>query len=147
MPQTLINNEHPGKRLMETNCYACHNPTASHENRIAPPMIAIKNHYISNNTAKEEFINSIKAWIKNPNIEEAKMYGAVNRFGIMPKQSFLEEDIVQIADYMYDNDIEQPEWFEEHFKGMKKGNEQFFRYYKSRQARINRFFCRMVWAL
>ena len=34
----------------------------------------------------------------------------------MPKQSFPEEDIKQIAEYMFDFDIEQPEWFEDHFK-------------------------------
>ena len=35
-------NNHPGKKLMETNCYVCHSPTASHDNRIGPPMVAIK---------------------------------------------------------------------------------------------------------
>src|SRR5690606_27182359 len=36
---------HPGKKLMEVHCYSCHHPTASEENRLAPPMIAIKQHY------------------------------------------------------------------------------------------------------
>ena len=49
------NNEHPGKKLMETNCYACHNPTTSENERLGPPMIAIKKHYISENTTKESF--------------------------------------------------------------------------------------------
>ena len=115
---------HPGKKLMETNCYVCHSPTASEKDRIGPPMIAIKKHYIDGNTSKEEFVASMQAWIKNPNKEDAKMFGAVKRFGVMPKQSFPEETIKQIADYMFDNNIEQPEWFEKHFneeKGMKKG--------------------------
>ncbi|MDH7912768.1 DUF3365 domain-containing protein [Winogradskyella sp. SYSU M77433] len=122
-------NNHPGKKLMETNCYVCHSPTASHEDRIGPPMVAIKKHYIDENTTKEEFIDAMQAWIKNPNKEDAKMFGAVKRFGVMPKQAFSEETIEQIADYMYDFDIDQPEWFEEHFneekgkhKGMGKGN-------------------------
>jgi len=54
------NAEHPGKKLMEINCYACHNPTTSHEDRIAPPMIAVKKHYISSNTTKEQFITDIQ---------------------------------------------------------------------------------------
>ena len=29
--------EHLGKKLMETNCYVCHSTTATEENRIAPP--------------------------------------------------------------------------------------------------------------
>jgi mono/diheme cytochrome c family protein len=129
MEKQMQANKHPGKKLMETNCYTCHNPTASHDARIGPPMIAIKKHYINENTTKEEFIASMQAWIKNPNEEDAKMRGAVRRFGVMPKQPFPEKTIEQIADYMYDFDIEQPEWFEDHFneemgkgKGKGKGN-------------------------
>tara|TARA_R110002111_G_scaffold251556_1_gene316003 strand:- start:6231 stop:7253 length:1023 start_codon:yes stop_codon:yes gene_type:complete len=119
--------EHPGKKLMEANCYVCHNPTATEADRIGPPMIAIKKHYINSETSKEDFIVSMQAWIKNPNAEDAKMYGAVKRFGVMPKQAFAEKTIKQIADYMYDFEIEQPEWFEDHFnkergKGMGNGN-------------------------
>ena len=118
--------DHPGKKLMEANCYVCHNPTATEADRIGPPMIAIKKHYINSETSKEDFIASIQAWIKNPNAKDAKMYGAVKRFGVMPKQAFSEETIERIADYMYDNNIEQPEWFEDHFneergKGMGNG--------------------------
>lgn len=117
-------NKHPGKKLMETNCYTCHSPSASQADRIGPPMIAIKKHYIDDNTTKEEFIADIQSWIKNPNAQDAKMHGAVKRFGVMPKQAFPEETIAKIADYMFDYDIDQPEWFEKHFneeKGNHKG--------------------------
>ena len=120
-------NNHPGKKLMETNCYVCHSPTASHDDRIGPPMIAIKKHYIEDETSKEQFIEDIQAWIKNPNEADAKMRGAVRRFGVMPKQAFPEETIEKIADYMFDFDIDQPEWFEDHFneeKGKHNGNGQ-----------------------
>ena len=120
---------HPGKKLMETNCYVCHSPTASHDNRIAPPMVAIKKHYISKGTTKEEFKKEMQKWIENPSKEDAKMFGAVRRFGVMPKTPFPKETIEQIADYMFDNDIEQPEWFEEHFNE-EKGNNQ-----KSKEAK------------
>ncbi|SDI53308.1 c-type heme family protein [Winogradskyella thalassocola] len=124
--QVTVTKEHPGKKLMETNCYVCHSPTATQADRIGPPMIAIKKHYINSETSKEDFIASMQAWIKNPNAVDAKMYGAVKRFGVMPKQAFAEKTIEQIADYMYDNHIEQPEWFQEHFneergKGMGNG--------------------------
>ena len=117
---------HPGKELIEINCYVCHSPTASHENRLGPPMIAIKKHYIGDDTSKAQFIKDIQAWVQNPTEENAKMFGAVKRFGVMPKAPYPEETIGQIADYMFDHDIEQPEWFEEHFneqrgKGMGNG--------------------------
>ncbi len=127
--KTSINetaSEHPGKKLMETNCYVCHSPTASQDGRIGPPMIAVKKHYVNSEISKQEFIESMQAWIKNPNAEDAKMRGAVKRFGAMPKQYFPEETIEKISDYMFDNTIEQPEWFEAHFneemaKGKGKG--------------------------
>ncbi|MBX2926438.1 MAG: hypothetical protein KF852_01265 [Saprospiraceae bacterium] len=38
---------HPGKKLMETNCYLCHSPAApEQEGRIGPPMVAIKAYYM-----------------------------------------------------------------------------------------------------
>ena len=58
------------------------------------------------------------------------MFGAVKRFGVMPKQAFPEETIKQIADYMFEFEIEQPEWFDKHYdqehgkgngKGMQNG--------------------------
>lgn len=126
--------KHEGKKLMENKCYVCHNPKASHDNRIAPPMIAIKKHYISKNTTKEEFIASIQSFVKNPTKEAAKMRGAVKKFGVMPKQYFLEEDIEKIAAYLFDNDIDQPEWFESHFNEEKaKGKMKKKQYHKMRQ--------------
>lgn len=119
--KSVITQVHPGKKLMETNCYVCHNPSSSEKNRIGPPMIAIKKHYINDNISKDEFIASMQKWIKNPNKEDAKMFGAVKRFGVMPKQYFPEETIKQIADYMFTNNIEQPDWFEEHHN-KEKGN-------------------------
>lgn len=107
--------EHPGKQLLETNCYVCHSPILGEEGRIAPPMIAIKKHYISEDTTKDEFIESIQNWIKNPNEDDAKMYGAVRRFGVMPNTPFPEDTIEKIADYMFENEIDQPEWFDDHF--------------------------------
>lgn len=112
---TIIkNDEHPGKKLMETHCYACHNPTTSHENRLAPPMVAVKKHYKSDNTSKEEFIKSFKKWVEAPSEKLSKMPGAVRKFGIMPYAPYKAKDVELIADYIFDNDIEQPEWFQEH---------------------------------
>lgn len=118
----IENSQHPGKKLMQTYCYACHNPETSHDNRLAPPMIAVKKHYKNKNTTKKEFIDDFKKWIKTPSEEISKMPGAIKKFGMMPYAPYAEEDIEQIADYIYDNDIEQPEWFEEHHKKeMKEG--------------------------
>ncbi|MBD0823981.1 hypothetical protein [Aestuariibaculum marinum] len=115
---------HPGKKLMETYCYSCHDATTSHDNRLAPPMIAIKKRYISANTTKEEFTEDMLLWMKKPSEEISKMPEAVERFGVMPIMVFPDRVIKQISEYMYNNDIAQPEWFEAHFKeqqGKRKG--------------------------
>ncbi|MCB0466756.1 MAG: DUF3365 domain-containing protein [Aequorivita sp.] len=116
--ETEIIQEHPGKKLMENNCYVCHNPKTAEDAMIAPPMVAVKMHYISGETSKEEFIVAMVEWSKNPSEEKSKMPGAVKKFGLMPYQFYPEETIKQIADYMYDNDIEEPQWFDAHYKQM-----------------------------
>ncbi len=108
--------EHPGKKLLEINCNVCHSPTAGHDERIAPPMIAVKKHYLTAGISKEDFIKSIQDFMKNPNAQDSKMPGAVIRFGAMPKASYPESTITLIAEYLYEFDIEQPEWFEDHFQ-------------------------------
>lgn len=124
-PETL-QEPHPGKKLMETYCYVCHSPSAAMEDRIAPPMVAVKMHYISEDTSKEDFMNAFTQWMKAPSEENAKMPGAVRKFGVMPYQPYTDEVIQQIGEYLYEYDIEQPEWFEDHFnqehgKGKGKG--------------------------
>lgn len=107
---------HPGKTLMETQCYLCHGPKDAENERVAPPMIAIKAHYIKDDTSKEEFTNAMLAFLEKPSEENAKLKGAVRKFGVMPYQPFKEEDIRKISAYIYDFEIEEPEWFESHFK-------------------------------
>ncbi|HEY9220405.1 MAG TPA: c-type cytochrome [Lutibacter sp.] len=120
-----------GYTLLKNNCYACHSVTTkSHEEIIAPPMIAIKRRYKMNYNSKEEFVNAISNWALNPTKEHALMRGAVMQFNVMPKQAFKQEDIEKIAEYIYDNELEKPEWFQNHFNeqhpngmgmGMRKG--------------------------
>lgn len=114
--------EHPGKKLMENKCYVCHNPKRSEKRMKAPPMIAIKMHYISDGTSKEEFANSLVDWTKKPSNEKSKMPGAVKKFGLMPYQFYSEKTIREIADYMFSNQIEQPDWFQEQHDKMKGKN-------------------------
>lgn len=116
--QAEIVQDHPGKKLMENNCYVCHNPKTAEESMIAPPMIAVKMHYISEETSKEDFVKEMVSFLDKPTEEHSKMPGAVKKFGLMPYQFYPEETIRQIADYMYDNDIQEPEWFEEHYSEM-----------------------------
>jgi len=113
-----------GFQLMEANCYSCHSPNASHENRAAPPMEAVKRHYIKNGTTQEEFTKDLIAFLNDPSEEKSKMKGAIKRFNVMPKMNFSEDKLTKIAAYIYNADLETPDWFEEHYKSEKGKHNQ-----------------------
>ena len=109
-----------GYMLMKNYCYACHNPnTVSHDSILAPPFRAVKMRYSMAHNTKEDFVNAIVNWAQNPNENKALMYGAVQRFKVMPKLPLPTSDLEAIATYMYENEVEQPQWMEEHMAEMK----------------------------
>lgn len=113
-------NDSTGYTLMKNNCYVCHNPNAtSHDAIIAPPFKAVKMHYKREYNTKENFVNAMVNWVQNPDEDKALMFGAVKRFNVMPKLPLPTKDLEIIASYIYDNDVEEPEWMEEHMKEMK----------------------------
>ncbi len=115
--------------LFKNQCLICHGGAPSHDELIAPPMAAVKWRYSKQYDNKEDFVNGMVAWGLNPTAESALMRGAVKEFNVMPKPATNETDLKTIATFIYDNELEQPEWFEEHFnkmygeggKGMRKG--------------------------
>jgi len=108
-----------GYTLMKNYCYACHNPYAtSHDSILAPPFRAVKMRYSMAHDNKTDFVNAIIAWAQNPDESKALMYGAVQRFKVMPKLPLPTSDLEAIATYMYENEVEQPEWMEEHMAKM-----------------------------
>lgn len=118
----VTDSTHPGKELLEKECYTCHNPKTAQNEMIAPPMIAVKKHYLKETTSREKFVKDIMHWVKDPSKKNTRMPGALRKFGIMPYQSFPDETITQIAEYLYDNDIDKPDWFQSHKgKGQGKG--------------------------
>jgi len=113
---TIESNDAEALKLLQ-KCYACHSvATKSHDEIIAPPMIAVKKRYSMQYDNKEDFVNAVVAYASDPKAENALMIGAVNQFKAMPKQAFSEDDLKKIATYIYENKIETPEWFEEHFQ-------------------------------
>jgi len=106
-------------QLLKNQCYACHSPvSSSHDVIIAPPMAAVKLRYGRSYSSKDEFVEALVSWTMNPNKEKALMWGAVDKFQLMPKQAFVESDMRKIASYIYDNELEEPEWFAAHEKEM-----------------------------
>lgn len=126
---SLVNDAgNEGLVLMQQKCYACHSVISkSHDEIIAPPMIAVKKRYMMTYKTKAEFVQAFQNWTDNPTAEKALMRGAVNKFKVMPKQVFDKKEIGKIAAYIFENEIETPSWFNAHFKeqhpnGMGVGN-------------------------
>lgn len=106
--------------LTESYCFSCHSPDASMDNRIAPPMIAVKKHYIDEQTSVEDFVQDLTHFVENPSVDISKMPGAVAKFNLMPKMSFNAKELKLIAQYIYHSELEKPEWFEDHYQEEKK---------------------------
>ena len=108
--------------LFKNTCYACHSITSkSHDEIIAPPMIAVKKRYLMANPQKEDFVNAIVNFSKEPTEQKALMFGAVQQFKVMTNLNYKEEDLKKIATYIYENDIEKPVWFDAHFNEQRGG--------------------------
>ena len=112
---------HPGKELMETYCYACHKPQGEGQGRLAPPMVMVKQHYMTDDISETEFIANIADWVEDPNWDHLKMNGAARRFGMMPKHGFPREKVELIAEYLYRIDFDEAEDCGNHGKGHQKG--------------------------
>lgn len=95
-----------GKKLMEKNCYSCHN-TQGTDNMLAPPMHRVKDHYWDEETSKEDFVNAIVEWCENPSEDKSVMPGARRKFGLMPKQNFDPKEVEAIASYLFDKDSDE----------------------------------------
>lgn len=101
---------------LKNNCFSCHNPNSeSHDEMLAPPLAGIKNKYKKHYPQEEEFIEQMSSFIDSPSEEKALMKGPVKRFGLMPKTALSKSEIQELVKYIYNNDIETPEWFEEHY--------------------------------
>lgn len=103
-----------GKVLMESMCTSCH--VTSGQGVIAPPIFAVKNHVKNAYPAREDFIQQIVDWVEEPNQDVSLMPGAINKFGLMPKLGYSQQDVEKIASYLYDEDLKSPRWYQKHYQ-------------------------------
>jgi cytochrome c553 len=113
--QPQLNDDEVAHSLVN-NCFSCHLPMGSSENRIAPPMGHVRDHYLEKYSSKENFVKAMETYVNSPNKKDAIMYGALDKFGIMPNMQFDKEMVHNIASYLFDNDISTEEWLAEYNK-------------------------------
>ena len=107
-----------GKQLFKMHCSSCHGATGGMDmnKRIAPPIIAVRMHYIGSYTDKLSFVNTVADWVEAPDKNKSLMRGAIRRFNLMPKIAVSRTDVEKIAAYIFDGDIDTPDGFNKHYE-------------------------------
>ena len=104
-----------GAEVYKSSCAVCH--VSEGKPTIAPPIFAVKNHVIDAFPERDDFIEQVKNWVKAPDEKKALMRGAIRKFGLMPPMANLsDEDLQAVAEYLYDTDMNLPDWYKEHYK-------------------------------
>jgi cytochrome c len=109
-----------GEALYQTHCSACHGNTGGMDmsKRVAPPIIAVRMHYIGVHPDKTEFIAAVAGWLEKQDESNTLMPGAIRKFKIMPPVPIARADAEKIAAFIYEGNIEKPEGFDKHFEEM-----------------------------
>lgn len=109
--------EKEGKALYITHCSSCHGNTGGMDmnKRVAPPIIAVRMHYIGSYPDKDAFVMAIAQWVEQQDASQSLMRGAIRRFNIMPPISISKSDAEKIAAYIFEGDVEKPDGFDKHF--------------------------------
>ena len=107
-----------GQQLFTTYCSACHGLTGGMDmsQRVAPPIIAVKMHYIQTYNEQASFVKAITGWVAKPDEAKTLMPGAIRRFNVMPVIPVTSEDAKKIATYIFKGDVEKPQGFDQHFQ-------------------------------
>ena len=117
LPSLSIANE--GEDLFQTHCAVCHGANVGGmdlQKRIAPPIAAVKMHYLESYPDQESFREAVANWVTHRDERASLMRGAIRKFNLMPPISIANENVLKIADFIYTDDIKGPEGFKEHVK-------------------------------
>lgn len=105
-----------GEKLFKANCAVCHGVAGGMDmsKRIAPPIAAVRLHYIDSYPDEASFVQAVTSWVAKQDESKSLMRGAIQKFKIMPPLVVAKEDAEKIAAYIYSGDIEKPVGFEQH---------------------------------
>jgi mono/diheme cytochrome c family protein len=104
-----------GKELFNQKCMICHSTEGKDDKTmLAPPFYQVKNRYLKASMDQSDFVVTMSNWVKNPSADNALMRGAVEHFNIMPQLGYTDADIKLIVNYIYNNEMPKPDWFDAH---------------------------------
>lgn len=121
---TIAGDNEEGKHLFKTYCDACHGMAGgmNMRQRIAPPVAAVRMHYIGHYPDKTSFVNAVTGWVAHQDPRKSLMRGAIRRFNIMPPVPVKKEDAIKIASYIYEGKLDMPAGMVEHVQQEHKKN-------------------------
>lgn len=100
------------QEIVENVCYSCHHPTARPDARLAPPMEIAKRNYLASNADREGFVDAVTAFVLSPSPGQAKLHSDVENFGLMDPLGYSEQQIREVAAFIYDTELPKPDWLE-----------------------------------
>lgn len=105
----------PGRQAFEQICMACH----KYERQLpmlAPPVFAVKDHYIRMYSTEQDFVNAIVTFASKPDAKKSLMPGAIAKFNLMPPLPLPREQLESIASFIFRADLTKPDWYDAHYK-------------------------------
>lgn len=87
-------------------CLSCHNQEL--DPPLAPPLFGVQKRYKMMFPEKVDFVANMVAFVKNPRLDKAIMRRPVNKLGLMPAMDLPEDQLSDIANYIYEASFEYP---------------------------------------
>ena len=109
-----------GFQLMDATCFSCHSPNPVIESPIAPTLAELKIAYTDAYDTQSDFQKGMLEFLQNPSEEQVVMKNAYEKYGMMPQMSLGEEKAKVIISYIYENQVEEPGWFNKNFESEKR---------------------------
>ena len=76
--------ESDGEQIFQTVCSACHGAAGGMDmaQRLAPPMVAVRMHYIEAYPDQASFVTAVADWVQNQEEGRSLMPGAIRQFNL-----------------------------------------------------------------
>ncbi|MCV6631698.1 MAG: DUF3365 domain-containing protein [Flavobacteriaceae bacterium] len=95
-----------GEKLSTQQCALCHNSETAADQRVGPTIAEIKKAYRSSNTTETDFVKAVQTWVEKLDPSISKMPKAVEKYKLMPKGAYTNDDVAKIAKYWFRSDTE-----------------------------------------
>ena len=105
-----------GFQKLQTVCFSCHSPNANATGKVAPTMAEIKAAYSLQTETEEDFSSLFTQFVSDPNSDKSLLKGAAAQYGMMPKFEFSEEELSQVAKYVYATPLDTEDWYNTSFE-------------------------------